>query len=293
MKQYEDKVTAWGIVRPKIRTILVTGSQARQDRPADQWSDLDIDIYVTEFDDYFASGTFADEFGTVWLKQLHQTNDGDPLFWVLYEGGAKVDFTFFPLDFLREQVEKQALMESQQRGYRVLIDKDNLAKFLPPQIFSKPTFEKPSAEEFMSTVNYFWHNAVAVAKQIRRRNMWVVKTTNWQLTGHLFQMIEWQSQVISRKDTWYGGNFLREWTDDETWRALHKVFAHFDPVESWQSLFGAMILFRRIASETAKYLGFEYPTTLDGTITTYIQKLFDDEKTGGEKDRPEFKSQRR
>lgn len=274
MKDYEDKISAWAIVRPMLRTILVTGSQARKDHPADVWSDLDIDMYVTDFPEYLSSGQFVNEFGAVWLCHARQSNEGDPQFLVLYEGGVKIDFTFFPVSFLQEQVDNQRLLESQQRGYRVLIDKDNLAKFLPPQIFAKPVFEKPTAEAFQTTIESFWHQAVAVAKQIRRRNLWVVKTQDWVLKQHLFQMLEWHAQTVNRRDTWYSGHFMHEWTDPETWRNLHRVFGHFSHVESWQALLGTIVVFRRMAVETAKYLNYNYPENIDELLDGYVQELF-------------------
>ena len=44
MQQLENRVIAWAESQPDIRAIIVVGSRARRDSPADEWSDLDLVI---------------------------------------------------------------------------------------------------------------------------------------------------------------------------------------------------------------------------------------------------------
>jgi aminoglycoside 6-adenylyltransferase len=276
---YEAKAIAWAKHHPAIRVILVAGSRARTLLPGDEWADLDLEIYITDYTDYFANGEFIAEFGEVWLHLRAQTTDGDPQHLLIYAGGDKVDFTFFPENLLVQQIERQKLFDSQYWGYRVLIDKDNLTVQLPPPQTRPLPYPSPTAETFIKEVTGFWFGAIYIAKQLRRRNLWVAKTADWRIKPNLFNMMEWHAQAQGnwQVNTWHGGHFLHSWTDEETWRALHKVFGHFEAVDSWQALLGSMDLFRRLAQRVAQNLNYAYPSALDEKIAGYIRTLFEED----------------
>jgi aminoglycoside 6-adenylyltransferase len=273
-----EKAILWANTREEVRALLLTGSRARNDHPGDKYADLDLELYVTDYNDYLSGGAWVSNFGKVWVKLPFQTSDGDPQFLVVYDGGDKVDFTFFPTTFLEEMVNARTLTDSMRRGYRVLVDKDQMATRLQPALNRPPAFRKPSQENFYFNVNSFWYGAVYAAKQIKRGNLWVVKEADWRMKRQLFAMLEWHAQAIHnwQYDTWHGGHFLPEWTDDQTLRELHRTFGHFHQSDSWQALIGAMNLFRRLASETAAKLGYNYPRGLDENVTGYVMHLFGD-----------------
>jgi aminoglycoside 6-adenylyltransferase len=111
-----------------------------------------------------------------------------------------------------------------------------------------------------------------LARQIRRRNLWVAKSRDWVLKGRLLTMLEWHARATHGwdTDTWYEGKFLAQWTDPGTWQALHGVFGHFDAADSWPALFATMDLYRHLATETAAHLGYAYPTALDERVTQFV-----------------------
>lgn len=47
-EQIIDRFVAWARTRPDIHAAIVVGSRARTDRPADEWSDLDIVVFATD-----------------------------------------------------------------------------------------------------------------------------------------------------------------------------------------------------------------------------------------------------
>ena len=55
MQQLENRVVTWAESQPSIRAILVVGSRARRDFPADEWSDLDLMIFATDFEGYLVN----------------------------------------------------------------------------------------------------------------------------------------------------------------------------------------------------------------------------------------------
>jgi aminoglycoside 6-adenylyltransferase len=270
---FSHTITAWAAERPAVRAVILCGSQARTVYPADQWSDYDYEVYVTDWRPFVENCEWLAMLGRTWT-QLVLEEDGCPVFLLLLAGGEKVDFHFYPAGELEKLVANQALNSAYYRGYRVLVDKDGLAGRLPPP--AVPPNRQPTAEEFLACVHGFWYGAVYVAKQIRWRNLWVVKFRNGTIKASLLKMIEWQAQARHGRqyDTWNDGHFLSRWTDEETWAALAGTYGHFDPADSWTALLNTITLFNGLARETAGYLEVPYPVEVAEEITGYVKGLY-------------------
>lgn len=284
LKQVEQAVTDWATQQESIRTLLVAGSQARSVHPADEWSDLDLEFFVTDSAAFMGEDTtWFEQFGTVWLH-LDYIVDNAPQRLVIYDGGYKVDFTFFNVMRLSQLVDAQQLSDSQGRGYRVLVDKDGLANALPPAQTGPTAFEAPTEQNYQTVVTAFWYTVIYLAKQIRRRDLWIVKYRDWTLKTHLLRMVEWHCHVRSDApiDTWHDGHFIFEWVDAMTWQELQETFDGFSATQSWRALINAVDLFRRLARETAETLDYTYPETLDANITQYIRALQRDDENANQ-----------
>ncbi|NLF78613.1 MAG: aminoglycoside 6-adenylyltransferase, partial [Chloroflexi bacterium] len=50
IQQLEGRISDWASEESAIRAVLVVGSRARHaDHPADEWSDLDLMLFCTDF----------------------------------------------------------------------------------------------------------------------------------------------------------------------------------------------------------------------------------------------------
>jgi aminoglycoside 6-adenylyltransferase len=274
LKQFEDRIVKWAMAQPLIRTAIICGSTERLVNPGDEWADLDLEIYVTDFNGFVTNHDWLQNFGTVWTYLQLQVDEG-PVFLTLYDGGEKVDFHFFHVAELQRLVDARELHSAYYRGYRVVVDKDELAENLPTLFTTPPPVGKPSASEFLFQVNAFWYGVLYVAKQIRRRNLWVVKFRDWTTKESLLKMMEWHAQSLHewQYDTWNDGHYLSQWTDAQTWAALQRTFGEFGVHSSWQALLATLDLFQLLASETAHYLGYSYPADLDAQVTKYVKLL--------------------
>jgi aminoglycoside 6-adenylyltransferase len=272
---FEQKVLAWAEHRPDVRAILVVGSRARRHHPADEWSDLDLEIFVIDSSPYLTGVPQIEEFGVVLVSIPFDKGDGYPEHLVLFEGVHKVDFAFSPIEKLHRLIHEQPLDELYERGYYVLLDRDGLAAQIPEPAYNAPPLKRPTEEAFVETVNAFWYHAHQIAKLIRRRDLWNVKTQDALLKVYLLRVMEWHAQAVRgwEHDTWHSGRFLSEWADAETWAALQESFARFDAADSWRALLATMTLFRRLATETAAHLTYHYPHTLDEQITHFVHTL--------------------
>lgn len=273
--KYEERIVAWAQGSDRIRTIIVVGSQARADHPADRWSDLDLMIYATAFDDLISDNDWLSQIGQVWARIPHQTGDGDPELLVLFEAFFKVDFVFYLTTELERIVHSGTLPQVYRRGYYPIVDKDNLVERLPSPAGKLAPEPIPSQEQFLQLVETFWYGTVYVAKQLWRKDLWIVKYRDWTLKEQLLTMIEWHAQSKNgwEYDTWHDGRFLPEWTDAQTLNELHNSFAHFNAGDSWRALLSTMRLFRRLAHETAAVVEYDYPSLLDQRATRFVESI--------------------
>lgn len=282
MAALQQRVITWTEQQEPIRALLLVGSQARRDHPADEWGDLDLMLFCRDHERYMADTSWLDTIGAVWVCMPHFTGGGDPELLVVFEGGHKVDFVFIPEAALAEMGSSGVLHGVYHRGYAVLLDKDGMAAQLPACPFSPPLQEVPSQAEFTAAVEHFWYGALYVAKQIRRRQLWSVKYRDWTMKETLLTMLEWHARSTRQVDTWHDGKFIGEWTDAQSWDALHQAFGRFDAADSWRALLATLSLFRRLASETAQQWQYMYPALLDERISTIIAHIHQGDHLTGE-----------
>jgi aminoglycoside 6-adenylyltransferase len=275
MEQFEAPIIEWAQTRGDIRAVLVVGSRARSEPPADPYSDLDLMVYTTDWSDYVADTDWLGRFGAVWVTVQDDIGEGRPEFLALYNGGYKLDFAFDRASKLEQIAGMDTLPEVLDRGYRVLLDKDGITARFPAKPDRAPSSMPPTLDEFTETVNTFWYGTVYVAKQIKRNNLWTVKYRDWTMKQQLLTMLEWHARAQNGwdYDTWYEGKLITRWVDPDTLDELDRCFGHFDAADSWRALLATMALFRRIATTTARRLAYTYPAALDDSVTRYVEEL--------------------
>lgn len=281
MQNFNQRLIQWAETQPALRAILAVGSQVRHDHPADQWSDFDYQLFVTDCAPYLDGGEWLAALGTVWACLPFQWPGGEPERLVLFEGGQKVDFHFFPVSALDEMVRAQTLDEVYRRGYTILVDKDGQAGRLPACPFAAPEYPKPTRDEFQVTATRFWYSALQIAKEIGRRELWRAKLADCgMLKGDLLRMMEWHARLQGR-DTWYGGRFVLEWADAAVREAIPDLFAGFDVQGCWQAHRASIRLFRRLAAAVAARLDYDYPADLDDHVSSMIERMYMDDPCCG------------
>ena len=270
LSQLAKEISAWAERRPDIRTLILTGSYARNE--ADALSDLDIELFVTDPQRYTEGDHWMSEIGNVWVYILEQTNDGHPTRLIIFEGGAKVDFTFYPVKVLAERIESQKLPADHERGYRVLLDRDGLASRLPTPKGTWPAVTPPTETEFRALVNEFWFEAYHVAKYLRRKDLWAARFRDWTLKELLLKMIEWYEKSLHgwEYDTKHQGIQMRQWVEPWIWHKLEAAFAHSDAQDSWSAIGAVMDLFGEIGAQAATSLHYRYPAEIEKHIRGYV-----------------------
>jgi aminoglycoside 6-adenylyltransferase len=300
------KLVDWAAARDDLRAIAVVGSRARSDHPADAWSDLDVLVMARRPERYLARPEWLAAVGTPWLTVKEPTPiGGQEILLVTFEGGAKVDISVVPSRALalaaravgivrrhpaaiavvprvaRERL--VALSDVLNRGLRVVLDKDGVARHLQsgglPMLAPTP----PSEHEFLDLVSRFLNEQVWIALKMRRGEFFVASTLGEsRLSALLLRMIEWHARADGSpwSPVYEHGRFLEEWAPPQVVRRLGEVFPRYDGAEIWAARFAALDLFRSLAEEVGARLGYTYPDELEKKVMSWVRNLAQESESG-------------
>ncbi|MGQ3479485.1 aminoglycoside 6-adenylyltransferase [Paenibacillus sp. TY11] len=268
----EERISDWGLSNEEIIAVYVVGSRAREDKPFDKFSDLDVVVFSTNPDYYLQNDQWLQSIGKVWTSFMFQTAKGDPEKLVLFDQGAEVDFVFHHISDLDHLIKSGRIPQSFQRGVRILLDKTGNGNQIIPQTTTIPDAPPITEGAFLQVVNMYCFASLYVAKQILRNDMWVAKQRDTDCKQLLLQMIEWHAKAVhgSVYDTWHAGKFINEWADKDIVADLKKSFGKYDPNHSWEALIVSFELFNRLSSEVAAKYKYAYPDHLFSHKQTWL-----------------------
>src|SRR4030042_1788327 len=97
------QILAWVTAQEGIRAAALVGSAARQDHPADEWSDLDLVLVADDPQAYLVSTDWLNEFGEPWFTFVERAPAGLVIERrVLFADGQDVDFIILPVENARQ-----------------------------------------------------------------------------------------------------------------------------------------------------------------------------------------------
>lgn len=273
-----EKITRFAQKRDDIRAVIILGSRARTNMPADDWSDLDISIITSTPDFYIDNESWMGDISAYWLTFVEKTASGDAMERrVLFEDGLDVDFAIMPLQVI-EQMRIHGVPEDVKysliRGTRIIIDKDGIFEWLLAADLKLETPVPPSEKEYMNLVNDFIYHFVWTLKKLKRDELWTAKgCSDNYMKWQLLRMAEWHARALNGNcyDTWHAGRFIEKWADPRVVSGLKKAFAHFDSEDMKKSLRETYNLFRMMAIEVADKLSFIYPAESEEKVLKWAE----------------------
>lgn len=270
----EERIYNWALHNSEIMTIYVVGSRAREDKPFDEYSDLDVVIFAANSDSYFRTDDWLLNIGKVWTSFMFQTAGGDSEKLILFDQGLQVDFLFRDASELESLIEKDQIPQGFQRGARILLDKTGRGQRLLPKKTAVPEIQPISEAAYFQVVNMFGFGCLYVAKQILRDEMWIAYQRDQDCKQLLLQMIEWHAKAIhgSDYDTWHAGKFVNQWADQGVIADLKQSFGGYDQYKSWDALIVTFELFNRLCYEVANTYGYTYPELLTTNIRSWLKE---------------------
>lgn len=278
-----DKLVQWAEQRDSIRAMLLTSTRAVPDATVDFLSDYDVILIVEDIRPFYEDRSWLEDFGEVlvvyWDPIYPDPEHGNEKTANVtqYADGLKIDFTLWPVALFQKIVQAPALQAELDAGYRVLLDKDNLTREMKPPTYRAYIPTRPTNEAYQLLINDFFTDVPYMGKCLLRGELLPAK---WCLDYdmkhvHLRPMLEWRAGVEHNWSAPTGslGKGLKKLLPSATWSRLEDTYAGASTQENWDALFRTITLFRDVAIEVGKGLGYEYPLELDQRVTAFVQRM--------------------
>ncbi|QDR80994.1 aminoglycoside 6-adenylyltransferase [Sporomusa termitida] len=273
-QQLLEAIVSFANINENISALILIGSQARLEKYADQYSDIDLIMVVNNPEYFLSSNEWLEDIGSPHISFIEPTIGGEKEKRVMFDNALDVDFVIISQEHAQNAIQRNEIIGILHNGYKILVNKQNLT--IPPLI-NPPgqSYAVPSEDTFTNLVNDFWYHAVWTTKKFLRQELWSAKfCVDSYMKWKLLWMIEQYEHVKHGQsyNTWYSGRFIDSWVDADIKDRLCKTFAHYENADMISSLFETMDLFRNLAIQVAEGYGFEYPSHADEYATNWVRK---------------------
>lgn len=275
------RLTAWASAEDSVRALLLLGSRARLDVPADEWSDADVLLVSADVAGLLGSDGWAKAaFGPLVLSYTEPTPLAGLTEWrILLPDGTDLDLVPVPVEAVPALLAADDALAPLAAGHQVLLDKDGLFADLPDRLAAvepRPASAwPPPSVEVAQLASNFWHHCMWITKRLRRGELFVAHgaLVGYQ-RGILLRFVEWQALARSdgRARTWYDGRFLDQWAAPASVAALAEVCPPYTADGVAAALIGLMRTFRDLAVEVAAAVGADYPAEADRWVTEWVTR---------------------
>ena len=278
-----NRLIRWGEQHASVRAMLLTSTRAVPNAPLDDLSDYDLVLVVEDIHTFYADRSWLNDFGEVlvvyWDPIYSDPDTGVNKFGNVtqYTDGLKIDFTLYPVSWIQKIVQAPALPEELDAGYRVLLDKDGLTQGMKSPTYSAYIPKMPTNEHYQKWIQDFFSDVPYVAKCLQRGELLPLKWCLDYDMKHIYlrQMLEWKIGLDTDWSVPVGalGKGLKKKLPAEIWSQLENCYAGANADENWEAMFRTIMLFRQVAMEVGKGLGYAYPLDLDQRVTDYVKRM--------------------
>jgi aminoglycoside 6-adenylyltransferase len=273
----------WAASNDSVRALMLLGSRARLDQPADEWSDTDLLIISTDPQRWLDDGAWLEQIGPVILTFVEATElAGLHERRVLFDGAVDMDLVLVPVDRTDEVLGAEGALPVLARGYRLLVDKDDALDGLSERVAAADPSAIHAAAPWpadpsvvANAMNDYLYHCVWATKKLRRGELAVaVDCQNGHQATTLRRFVEWQAKARSdgRANTFYDGRFLERWAAPTTIKGLEVAYAHYDAGDMGRAILGGLDLFREVATEVATSVGVAYPDAGHAWVRSWITR---------------------
>lgn len=270
----------WATGRRDVHAVVLVGSRARADSPADEWSDVDLALVVDDPDGYLGDEHWLEAFGQPLLTFVEPTAVGGGLERrVLYADGLDVDVAVVTPDWLRHAAADPEAAHVLQRGYRVLLDRIGVDDLLAPAAAAQPERRPPTERELGELASDFWYHALWAARKLARGEVLMAKrSVDGYLKECLLRLLTWHARATNPElDTWHDARFFERWADPRAVAALREAYARYDAGDVARALHATMDVFELFERETAQRLRYAPPPDR-GPVRRLVEEVLGDRK---------------
>ena len=253
LEPFLQEVAAWARGRRDVHAVVLVGSQARTDLPADEFSDVDLVLLVDDPAPFTGSADWLERFGRPLLTFVEPAAVG-PLLErrALFESGLEVDFALVPAAAVHALLAEPEVDVVFARGYRVL--HDDLA--LEDELARAARFEPavPAPADLGELSQDFWYHVLWAAKKLRRGELHVAKQAcdcylKTLLVGLLAETVRARDAAA---DTWHRARFLERWAAPADVEELRQTYAVYQADDVARALRATARMFERLEQELGR-----------------------------------------
>jgi len=256
----------------RVRAVILNGSRANPNAPADIFRDFDIVYVVTELESFKQTPNWIDVFGERMIMQLPDDmvdpppeEGGSYAYLIQFADGNRIDLTLYPVAKLAE-MERDSLSV-------LLLDKDGIIVPFPPPDERDYLPAPPTARAFDDCCNEFWWVATYVAKGLWREEIAYAKFMSDQVVHEqLMKMLTWYIGVQTDFTVNPGkyGKYFQQYLEPGEWQTFLDTYADADYDRTWNALEAMCRLFRQTAGFVADHFGFSYPHQDDKNVSAHL-----------------------
>jgi molybdopterin-guanine dinucleotide biosynthesis protein A len=245
---------AWAHAHQDVRALVLVGSLARTDTPADEWSDVDLVALVDDPAQYLDEASWVSELGRPVLTFLEDAAVGGILERrILLEGGVDIDVVPVPASASDEVLEAAAGVL--RRGYLVLYDDVDLATRLARAVTRVEPEPPPTEAELDQLCDDLWYHGLWTAKKLRRGELWTaLGCLDAYLRDRLLTLLRWRARIDGRSP-WHGVRFAEQWAGEPR-EVLAATFAGYDEAAAGRALWALLHLAGRLEAELRERLDY-------------------------------------
>ena len=270
-QQVLEQVLSFARDHDEVRAVVMNGSRVNPNAPKDLFCDYDVVYYVTTPRHFLEDQSWIETFGKLIILQqnddLAHGMEGF-IFLMLFSDGVRIDLGISALSELAYVAEDTLAV--------VLLDKDQRIAPLPPPSDTGYYAPKPSRKEFNEAVNEVFWCSNNIAKGIWRDELPYAKAMyDVVVRDPILKMLAWYAAMQHdwKLNPGKFGRWLKLFLPPDIWDAYVKTYAGIGYPETWDALFEALALVRKIGIELAEDLGYTYPLDDDRRTIEYLRRV--------------------
>jgi len=275
--RYEDLINhliKYGETSELIKAEVLIGSQSRESNGADEYSDIDVILFVSDIDFFINSDEWINFLGKYYISFVERTVSGGMERRVFFEDAIDADFIFLQAENISRIYE---LSEIVSRSYKMLLDKTNFTDIIKHVAESGKPFAIPLENEFQNLISEFWFHVIWSAKKVMRGERWsAITCVDGHMKEMLLKMIEYYSHALhgTDYDTWHSGRFIEQWAEQWVVKEFQNIYAGYSDKDIMKATVATMNLFRKVSVETADKWNYQYPVVSDKYATEWFNNIY-------------------
>lgn len=226
-KDIVDKIIKYGEKSELVKAEVLIGSQSRQIDCADEYSDIDVMLFVSDIDFFINSDEWISSLGKYSISFVEKTVSGGMERRIVFENAMDADFILLQADNFSRINE---LSEIVSRSYKMLLDKDNFTDIISHVSQSDKSFSIPSESEIQNLISEFLFHVIWASKKVMRGELWAeITCVDGYMNKLLLKIIEYHSHALhgTDYDTWHNGKFIELWAEPWVVKEFQNIYARY------------------------------------------------------------------